>query len=205
MTKFVEDTYAKIAGAYAREFFDDRSDLPSLEKLIKLLPQHGKVLDIGCGPGQFTGYLHDHGFDVEGIDLSDEMLAIARAQFPQLTFAKMDMRRLEYPDTSFDGVLAAYSIIHIPSPELPGVLAEIRRVLKPRGTALFIVQQGEPDQVLDEPLAKGEKIFVNFFSIDRLTSLLSGAGLRVVESGTGHQAGDEVLASEIIYMLATPA
>jgi len=204
MTKYVEDTYAKIAQAYADEFFSDTSDLPSINQLVEKLEAGAKVLDIGSGPGQFAKFLNDKGFAVEGIDNSDEMLSIAKAKVPDVTFTKMDMRSLSFPDSCFDGVLAAYAIIHIPTDELDGVFAEMKRVLKPDGYILFIVQQGEADQVLDEPLVKGEKIFVNFFNTERLNALLAEAGFEIINQDIKTQPSED-LSSEVIYTLAAHA
>jgi len=204
MTQYVEDTYQKIAGAYADAFFDDVADLPFVDELVAVLSKDARVLDLGCGPGQFSKYLAEKGFAVEGIDVSEEMLAIARAKVPGVQFKKMDMRALDYPDASFDGILAAYSIIHIPTPELPRVLTELKRVLRPDGYILFIVQKGEADQVVDEPLAKGEKVFMNFFNEDRLNRLLGAAGLTVFKQGLGQQTSEDVLASTVIWTLARP-
>ena len=201
MTEYVEDTYAKIAQSYADEFFDDRTDLPFVDMLADALPQGAHVLDIGCGPGQFSQYLAEKDFNVEGIDLSDEMLAIAKTKVAGISFTKMDMRKLEFAYNTFGGILAAYSIIHIPSSELAGVLAEIKRVLKPEGKALFIVQQGEADQVMDEPLAPGEKIFMNFFTPERLNNVLAASGLTVIEQNTATQTNEDALSSVIIGTL----
>lgn len=205
MTRFVEDTYAKTAQAYAKEFFGDRPELRFINLLIKNLKQGSKILDLGSGPGQFAKYLSKKGFTVEGIDSSDEMLAIARARVPAVPFTKMDMRELSFTDHEFDAVLAAYSIIHIPTAELSGVLAEIKRVLKADGYALFIVQQGKPDQLLDVPWAKGEKIFVNFFTKTRISDLLLQAGFSIIQQDTAEQASKEVLSSSIVIALVKPA
>lgn len=201
MTKYVEDTYAKIAQAYTDEFFDDKADIPFVDTLVRTLPNGSRVLDIGSGPGQFSKYLTEKGCVVEGIDVSNEMLAIARAKVPNVPFTKMDMRKLEYADHTFDGILAAYSIIHIPTPELPGVLLEIRRVLKPKGCALFIVQEGEADRVVDEPLAKGEKVFMNFFGKERLNHLMASAGFEIIEQSISEQTSEDVLSGKIISTL----
>lgn len=204
MTKYVESTYAKIATEYAEQFFDGTSDLPLVKLLTDRLSIAARVLDIGCGPGQFTKLLIQHGFVTEGIDTTEEMLVIARQKVLGARFVNMDMRRLKYPDQFFDGILAAYSIIHMPTDELPGVLAEMRRVMKKNGYALFIVQQGDPDQILDEPLAAGEKIFANFFSIERLSSLLTDSGFVIVNTVEAEQASGDVLSNKVIAILASP-
>jgi ubiquinone/menaquinone biosynthesis C-methylase UbiE len=89
-----------------------------------------------------------------------------------------------------------------PTAELPDVLDEIKRVLKPQGKVLFIVQRGEADQIMDEPLAEGEKIFMNFFTIERLNDLLTEADFKILEQGNATQEIEDVLSSTIIYTLA---
>src|SRR6188768_3848458 len=81
----------------------------------------GPVADVGCGPGYVTGYLHDAGVDVFGIDLSPEMIAIARRDYPGLRFEVGTMTDLDLDDASVDGVLAFWSVIHVPDRAFPGV------------------------------------------------------------------------------------
>lgn len=174
--EIVIPTYAKIANRYAEVYFDDLSDAPFLDKFISYLPPQAKVVDIGCGPGNFTRQLTGRGFNVKGIDLSNEMLTIARDRVPEGDFKMMDMRKLDYPDETFDGLLVAYSLIHIPSSEIPETLRGFYGVLKPNGVVLVIAQRGEPDRVVDEPLQPGEKMFVNFFTKDSMSDVLTKAG-----------------------------
>lgn len=54
-------------------------------------------------------------------------------------------------------------------------------MLKPNGALLLIVQKGGPDRVVDEPLDKIEKMFVNFFTVEKLEGLLSRAGFEIIE------------------------
>lgn len=180
MTQYVEETYDQIAKAYTNLYFDDTKELPYFDSLIKNLNTSSKILDIGCGPGQFSKYFSEKGFYIEGIDISNEMLEIAKAKVPNVSFKKMDMRELTYKDSTFDAIFAAYSLIHIPSNEIDRVLIEIRRVLKPNGYALFIMQQGESDHVVDEPLAKGERIFLNLFTKERILKYITKNGFELI-------------------------
>jgi ubiquinone/menaquinone biosynthesis C-methylase UbiE len=203
MTRYVEETYAKIAQAYNDEFFDDTSDLPLINSLVGQLNVGSKILDIGSGPGQLALYLSRQGFEVEGIDSSDEMLVIARKRVPNVTFTKMDMRALEYPDETFDGILASYSIIHIPTAELGGVLPEIKRVLKVGGAALFVTQEGEADQIVDEPLTEGGKIFMNCFTKERIARVLGETGFKLLSQATiNHGNGDVTRTTSIGTLVA---
>jgi SAM-dependent methyltransferase len=91
----------------------------------------GLVADIGCGPGYVTHHLHELGMDATGIDLSPEMIAIARRDYPDLHFEVGTMTDLDLPDASVAGVLAFWSVIHVPDDALPGVFAQFCRVLRP--------------------------------------------------------------------------
>src|SRR5690242_19755716 len=66
----------------------------------------GPVADVGCGPGYVTGYLHEAGADAFGIDLSPEMIALARRDFPDLRFEVGTMTDLDLEDDSVAGIVA---------------------------------------------------------------------------------------------------
>ncbi|MFI5494523.1 class I SAM-dependent methyltransferase [Actinoplanes sp. NPDC051859] len=93
----------------------------------------GPVLDLGCGPGHWSAYLHSLGADVTGVDLVPEFIDYARTNFPGPTFRFGSMTDLNLPDRSVAGILSWYSTIHLPPSELDGVLAEFRRMLVPSG------------------------------------------------------------------------
>lgn len=93
----------------------------------------GPVLDLGCGPGHWTAHLHALGVDVTGVDVVPEFIAHARATHPGPTFLLGSMTELDVPEHSAAGILAWYSTIHLPPPELDRVLAGFRRLLAPGG------------------------------------------------------------------------
>src|SRR5215207_2773024 len=103
----------------------------------------GPVADVGCGPGYVTRHLHDLGVDAFGIDLSPEMIAIARRDYPDLRFEVGTMTDLDLADDSVTGIVAFWSVIHVPDHAVPGVVEEFRRVLRPRGLLLVGFHVGD--------------------------------------------------------------
>ncbi len=93
----------------------------------------GTVLDLGCGPGHWSAYLHSLGADVTGVDLVPEFIDYARTNFPGPQFRLGSMTDLDLPAHSVAGILSWYSTIHMPPSELDGVLAQFRRMLIPSG------------------------------------------------------------------------
>lgn len=202
-SKFAVAGYEKIAQKYTDLYFNDKSDLGFFDKFLTFLPKDAKVLDIGCGPGTFTQHLIDKGFQVEGIDLSLSMIKIARGKLPQGTFKLMDMRRLEYPDNYFEAIFAAYSLIHIGSPDILATLKGFYRVLKLNGLLGLINQKGEADKIVPEPLKAGEKMFFNFFTKERLKKFLTDAGFKLEFQEEAVLADAEGSGSDrVIYTIA---
>ncbi|ANM32043.1 hypothetical protein ABI59_02785 [Acidobacteria bacterium Mor1] len=99
-----------------------------------------RVLEVGVGTGLSLPLYPDHA-RITGIDISDPMLEKARDRargLPQgperVQLLQMDARRLDFPDDSFDHVLAPYVLSVVPDPEV--VMSEMVRVCRPGGTVM---------------------------------------------------------------------
>jgi ubiquinone/menaquinone biosynthesis C-methylase UbiE len=132
------------------EFFERYSQLPrSVEgldgapewpTLRAMLPDlRGlKVLDLGCGFGWFCRWARERGAsEVEGIDVSEKMLARARAETrdPAITYARADMERLELEPVSFDLIYSSLALHYVE--HLRELLAQVHRGLVPGGWLVF--------------------------------------------------------------------
>jgi len=131
----VRDAYSSRSEQYIALFDGDWQPHEDDRTLIRrhLTGVPGAVLDVGCGPGHWTAYLHGLGGEVTGIDLVPEFIAHARATHPGVEFRLGSMTELDAPAHSLGGVLAWYSTIHLPPAELDRVLAEFRRLLAVSG------------------------------------------------------------------------
>ncbi|QNE20387.1 class I SAM-dependent methyltransferase [Kribbella qitaiheensis] len=104
-----------------------------------------RVADVGCGPGRVTILLSNLGLDAFGIDLSPGMLKLARQTYPELRFEEGSTLALDLPDDSLGGLLAYYSIIHIPWDQRAQVFAEFHRVVAPGGMVMLVFQIGDEE------------------------------------------------------------
>lgn len=100
------------------------------------------VLDLGCGPGRDLAYFKAQGIEAVGLDGAGEFVAMARdetgCEVWQQNFLDLDL-----PPERFDGVFANASLFHVPSQELPRVLAELHATLKPRGVLFCSNPRGD--------------------------------------------------------------
>ncbi|MEA4907506.1 MAG: class I SAM-dependent methyltransferase [Chloroflexi bacterium] len=110
------------------------------------LPRGAGVLDLGCGTGATLHYLRDQGYRAQGMDLSAALLRKAHLLDPGLPLARADAARLPLSGDHCDAVLVECSLSVFAEPKR--ALAEIRRLLRPRG--LFILSDlyaRDPDKI----------------------------------------------------------
>jgi ubiquinone/menaquinone biosynthesis C-methylase UbiE len=201
-TRISITTYDKIAKKYSDKYFNDSSDNPWLDRFASYLPPKARILDAGSGSGNLVAYLLGKGFDVTGIDLSEKMIGEAKRRVPEGKFLLMDIRRIKFPDNSFDGLLSAYSLVYIHSSEVPQTLREFYRVIRRGGYLLLIVQSGKPNRIVDEPLLKGAKLFLNFFDKLKLRTLTEMTGFTLVSMEDSRSPDyQDTLSEGVIYLI----
>jgi SAM-dependent methyltransferase len=153
---WLEDTrtsYDTVAASYASQVRDALEGAPYLRAALALFADlvradgGGPVADVGCGPGHVTGRLQELGVDAFGIDLSPAMIDIARRDYPGLRFEVGSMTDLLLADASVAGLLAVWSLIHIPDDTVPLVLGQFRRVLRPGGPLLLGFHVGDESRL----------------------------------------------------------
>ena len=109
---------------------------------------HGKVLDVACGTGDMAVELLRQGCSVTGVDLSNEMMTIAKRKAPQAEYRLADVERLPFGDACFDAVTCAFGVRNFV--HLEQDLSEMLRVLKPGGR-MVILELATPDSSLIRP------------------------------------------------------
>jgi ubiquinone/menaquinone biosynthesis C-methylase UbiE len=136
------------------------------------IPENGRVLEVGCGPGGYWPEIADlipRSWNITVSDFSPGMVAEARRRLAALdrpfTVVRADVQDLPFPDRSFDAVIANFMLYHVP--DRPCALAEFHRVLRPHGR-LFVMTHGERhmrefrdlvNRVAPGVLASGERPF----------------------------------------------
>ena len=97
---------------------------------------HLRVIDIGCGVGNYHPLLGHHFGSIAGVDVSSACIETARTNNPNVAYQAYDGDRLPYDSGSFDLAYTICVMHHVPPEAWPGFAAEMKRVLKPGGLAL---------------------------------------------------------------------
>jgi ubiquinone/menaquinone biosynthesis C-methylase UbiE len=96
-----------------------------------------RLLDVATGPGYAAARAAERGGSVVGVDIADEMVALASRLHPGLEFRIANAEALPFPDDSFDAVVGNFAMLHLARPELAA--AEFYRVLVPGGRLALTV------------------------------------------------------------------
>ena len=141
---------------------------------LSLLQAEGKrsLLEIGGGPGHFAAFFRDAALDVVMTDLSPAMVRLAQAK--GLDARVMYFLSLDFPPAAFDAVFALNCLLHVPSADLPRVLAAIHRVLRPGGLFFYGVYGGHSfEGIWPEDHHEPKRYFV-FYPDDELRRRVAG-------------------------------
>jgi SAM-dependent methyltransferase len=200
----VRQSYDTVAADYARLVKDpaeldpvSRAMLSAFAELVRP-PHPGPVADLGCGPGKVTAHLAALGVPAFGVDVSPEMVGLARAAYPDLRFTVGSMTALEIGSGELGGILAYYATHHTPPQWLPTVYAEFHRTLAPGGRLMLAGPVGSGEHLRPSHAYGDHPVSYESYLLppDRIAELLHKAGLivttRVVQEpdeGTKRQIG----------------
>ncbi len=176
------EVYNREATEYARRCADHVEEYGAdVESFLGRQKPGARILDWGCGPGQFAAAFQTAGFSVDCVDASTAMAELARElhgiEVEVATFDALDA------DGRYDGIWASFSLLHAPRADFPRHLDQARRALKESGVLSLGMKLGEgeaPDEL-------GR--FYTYYTESELEALLDGAGFDVLDkrvaSGTG--------------------
>jgi len=148
-----------------------------LRRALRFITGGGPALDVGCGPtGRFLTILAAEGFSAEGLDISEEMLALATAQNPEATFHRADICEWDFP-RAYDFIAAWDSTFHLPLDRQEPVLRKLCAGLAPGGVVLFTCGGGPPGEVSGE--MQGLRFDYSTLGVERNVAILVECGCLV--------------------------
>jgi ubiquinone/menaquinone biosynthesis C-methylase UbiE len=180
----VADSYADLTRHLLDETPEERAILASFADMVRA-QGGGPVADVGCGPGRITAHLRQLGVDAFGIDLSPGMIEVARRDHPGLRFDLGSMTDLALADASLTGLVAWYSLIHVPDDDVSSVFAHFQRVLRPGGPLLLSFHVGDKPQLKTQGYGGHPmKVHVHHRRHGQVIAWLNDAGFAVETSRT---------------------
>jgi SAM-dependent methyltransferase len=139
-----------LAGWYAEHLVGVLDGMPIERAVLNLFceltvaAELGRsVGDVGCGTGRLAPYLAARELSPRGVDLSPEMIRVARRDYPDFAFDVADLRDLPFEDASLAGVVCWYSLIFLAPADRGVAFGELARVVKPGGHLVTAFKAGD--------------------------------------------------------------
>ncbi|RBQ02551.1 class I SAM-dependent methyltransferase [Pedobacter miscanthi] len=191
--KNVYKVYNKIGRWFAENRYADAVEQAYLNDILKNLPPDAKVLDVGCGDGKpILEYFIKHNIDVLGVDASEQMIGLAKNNFPVTRFLLKDMRKLNLNE-KYDVIIAWHSFFHLPADDQPDMFRIFKQHLKPNGILLFTsgTERGEVWGIND-----GENLFHASLNTTEYQNLLQSNQFEVLK----HKVNDPDCGGANVWM-----
>lgn len=159
------------------------------EELCLNLQAQSSVLDLGSGPGvPYDFYLAKQGFAVTGIELSRKHLKRAKQNVPEAEYILGDFLKHPFSHEQYDGVIALYSLFHVPRDRHQELLAKICILLKPRGHLLITVGTEDVPYKERESFCGAEMAW-SFFDADTNMRMIMESGFTILKTANEKDFG----------------
>jgi len=180
----------------AENYLSHRNQSPNfryLEQFIKLINKGKTILDVGCGAGKpIDEFLINHGFAVNGIDISSKQIELAKRNVPKAFYEVKDMSGLKDEEYCVDGIVSFYSIFHTPREKHQEIFNKFASFMPNGGAILVTMGAGEYEGW--EENFHGVKMFWSHYGPERNKAIIDKAGFEIIlneidnsTSGEKHQ------------------
>lgn len=175
--------YNQNAAQYAKSI-QNIAALKLMDDFVSLLPTtNKKVLDAGCAAGRDSKLLSEMGAEITGIDLSPELLQIAKAKLPKIPFINGNFLDLPFENNTFGGVWSHASLLHCETiDDVLMALREFNRVLVDGGILhvyLKVNTQNKKFDIVKDTLTHHDRFF-QYFTNNELKDLLLKSGFKLI-------------------------
>ncbi|WP_245824048.1 class I SAM-dependent methyltransferase [Sporomusa malonica] len=174
--------YDKNCGKFADKFMQYDPYVTHVMEFADFLEHGFSILDIGCGPGNIAKQLCEvKDLEITGIDLSAEMLELAKRNVPQGIFYLQDSRKANFPPESFDAVMLSFSIVHLEDEEAKSVLQNAVKWVRSGGYVYLSFMEGKPPGFETTSFSE-QPLYFNYFQEVEIRELLGLQGMECIRS-----------------------
>lgn len=169
------ETWNKVATLYQSKFMDMNLYNDTYDLICSALATpNSKILEIGCGPGNITKYLLSQrpDFDILGIDIAPNMIALAKKNNPTARFTTMDTRQIDELKTTFDAIVCGFCLPYLSQTDSIKLIADCYTLLNRDGMLYISFVEGDPSTSDFQTTNTGDRSYFYYHSLENLKTLL---------------------------------
>jgi 2-polyprenyl-3-methyl-5-hydroxy-6-metoxy-1,4-benzoquinol methylase len=174
--------FNNIAHEYQEKFMDVSLYREALNYFSNMLPERASVLDVACGPGNITHYLLGMKPDLNilGIDLSENMIALAKQNNPTAEFKVMDCRQIATLHKNYDAVVCAFCLPYLPKEEATQLVKDAVALTKDDGVLYLSTIEDDYSNSGPQKNSKGDIVDTYFYDEQYLSQVLQKEGCIII-------------------------
>ena len=172
------ETWNKIASLYEDKFMNLNLYNDTYDFICNsILKDKAKILEIGCGPGNITKYLLSKRFDFDifGIDISPNMIELAKKNNPEARFAIMDSREIDDIKTKYDGIVCGFCLPYLSQTDSIKLITDCSKLLNENGLIYLSFVEGDPSKSDFQVGSSGDRSYFYFHKLNALITQLSNS------------------------------
>jgi ubiquinone/menaquinone biosynthesis C-methylase UbiE len=181
--KITFETWDKVANLYEEKFMNVDLYNDSYDIFCGLIKKsNADIFEIGCGPGNITKYLLSArpDFNIVAIDVSPNMINLAKINNPTVHFNVMDCRRINTITEKFDAIICGFCIPYLSAKDSASLIKESSRLLNNDGLLYFSTIKGDYGQSRFEAGSTGNCSYVYYYNEDYFQKELDSNDFRLV-------------------------
>lgn len=173
--KETSETWNRLATRYEDRFMDLDLYNGTYDHICNSITKpNGRILEIGCGPGNITKYLLSKrpDFDILGIDIAPNMIELAKKNNPSARFAVMDCRQIDQISEKYDGIVAGFCLPYLSQADSRKLITDCYHLLNEGGLIYISFVEGDPIQSGFQVTSSGDRSYFYFYKLDDLKANL---------------------------------
>lgn len=137
--------------------------------------ENATILEIGCGPWNITKYLLNKrpDFRIEGIDISPNMIELAKANNPTADFKVMDCRKIDKLKSKFDGIICGFCFPYLSELDSSKLVKDCSNLLNDKGVIYISFVEGDYIKSGFQIASSGDRTYFYFHTLDCLAKELA--------------------------------
>lgn len=193
------NTFDKYADQYQDKYMKYEPYIETYRYLPSLLKSIAKVLDVACGPGNISKFLLEEKpqLKVHGIDLSPQMVKLAKLNNPTATFEILDSREISSLKKTYDAIVAGFCFPYLSREEVVQFIINAREIVKPGGIFYISTMEGEYENSGYQSNNNIDQIYIYYHQEKFFLEQLKLVGFEIInidrkpfELDDGHKAVD---------------
>ena len=177
------ETWNKVAQLYEDKFMSLDLYYDTYDTFCDLIAQKNPcVLELGCGPGNITQYIHSKrpDFMIDAIDVAPKMIELAKKNCPNVTFKVMDVRLINQLQSKYDAIICGFCIPYIAASELTKLMSDSTKLLHESGVLYLSFVDGNYTDSGYQTGSSGERTYFYYHSLVDVTKELEKQHFKIL-------------------------